>query len=113
MTYVDIPGYGSQSVFKQCTKCGRQINTVFANEHEQQFHLEDDMSAVAWCDYGNHSFKKGAVGSQSFTGTEYGDDGQPISKQMDVCAEHSFRADRAITAPQERVAGNDTWTEQQ
>jgi hypothetical protein len=50
------------------------------------------MSNVLWCDPGNHVFKKGEPGSQSFNGTFVDDDGITQAQIMDVCSQHAFKS---------------------
>lgn len=60
------------------------------------------VSAVKWCDTGDHPFKAGAPGAQTLTVTENDDDGFPVSKTLDVCGLHSFSAK---PAPVREVTG--------
>lgn len=53
---------------------------------------EDEMSAVAWCDPGDHAFKAGVPGSQSFNGTVVNEEGQRVERRMDVCPDHAFQS---------------------
>lgn len=46
------------------------------------------MSTVAWCDYGDHAFKKGEDDSASFNGTEF-QGGVPVQTVMDACGKHN------------------------
>lgn len=55
------------------------------------------MSGVAWCDPGNHAFKAGEPGSQSFSGTTRDEEGNPVRIEMDACAKHSFQSQTAQT----------------
>ena len=50
------------------------------------------MGVALWCDPGDHAFKGGTSGSQSFTGTKVNDEGREESVQINVCAEHAFNS---------------------
>jgi len=67
------------------------LATVIAEQFKGQ-RKETNVSAVLWCDKGDHAFKAGTPGSQSFRGETVGRDGQPEIVFMDVCPEHSLAA---------------------
>lgn len=50
------------------------------------------MGVALWCDPGDHPFKGGVPGSQSYVGTEVNDDGKEVQVTMNVCPEHTFRS---------------------
>lgn len=59
------------------------------------------MGVALWCDPGDHPFKGGIPGSQSYVGTEVNDDGKEVQVQMNVCPEHTFRSlQKDETTPQ-------------
>ena len=73
------------------------------------------VSDVKWCDAGNHAFKAGTPGSQTFRGTYVNEEGMSVVANIDTCPEHAFRpstADaQAIEAPHVKVKnrrGQDT-----
>lgn len=47
------------------------------------------MSAVKWCDVGNHAFKASADGAQSIDVMQRTDKGEE-RVTMDICGEHAF-----------------------
>jgi len=49
------------------------------------------MSNVKWCDPGEHAFKAGVPGSQSFSGTSVDESGNIVQMSMDACPDHSFQ----------------------
>jgi hypothetical protein len=49
------------------------------------------MGVALWCDPGDHAFKGGTPGSQSFMGTEVDDEGKEKNVQVNVCPDHTFR----------------------
>lgn len=61
---------------------------------------DEPMSAVAWCDPGNHAFKAGVRGSQSFDGTFVNDEGETVRSRVDVCPEHAFQGANPAAAPE-------------
>lgn len=86
----------------QCTECQSIVLKDQTQAHDQ-FHtrLKDEathMSNVQWCDPGNHAFKAGEKGSQSFNGTQVNEEGIPVTVRMDACSKHSFRP--MATAPE-------------
>lgn len=48
------------------------------------------MSAVKWCDLGNHAFKANIPGAQSMDVTQTNSDGMQERVVMDICPEHAF-----------------------
>lgn len=87
-----------------CYECGAITHPDHYGQHSN-FHanfihrseVKDGfaVSAVKWCDAGNHAFKANAPGSQSLDVTQRGDDGKEERVTMDMCASHAFP-----TAPQ-------------
>jgi hypothetical protein len=49
------------------------------------------MSTALWCDPGEHAFKGGEPGSQSFDGSRVNEDGHATNVRVDVCAKHAFQ----------------------
>ena len=86
---------GSNLRAMECYTCGAFVPVANQTQHTN-FHLTfsnrigQDMSKVAWCDYGDHAYKAGEDGSGSFTGTEYVD-GRPVDVTMDACSKHNPR----------------------
>lgn len=79
-----------------CADCGATVRQSEWEKH-RKWHKEIregmDMSRVAWCDYGDHPFKRGVEGSASFSGTVNTPDG-PEVQEMDACPQHNpMRAD--------------------
>lgn len=80
--------------YRECFTCGAHVPTSNRVQHEN-FHKtfsnirEQDMSQVAWCDYGDHAFKRGSEGSASFQGTEFDGNGVAINTTMDACGKHN------------------------
>lgn len=78
---------------RNCGTCGAVVPASNSTMHDI-FHdtwsnrVGADMSNVAWCDYGNHAFKKGEEGSSSFQGTEVVD-GITTTVNMDACTDHN------------------------
>jgi hypothetical protein len=79
--------------------CGANVTMGVATDmhtgyHNNMISREESiaMSSVVWCDPGNHAFKAGTRGSQSMTGTEYDDNGNPAQVRMDICPEHTQKA---------------------
>ncbi len=76
-----------------CYTCGANVPARNRVQHEN-FHKTfsnlrgENVSNVAWCDYGDHAFKKGEEGSASFEGTEW-IDGKPVNNTMDACGKHN------------------------
>lgn len=77
----------------ECYTCGALVLPNTQIQHTN-FHLTfsnrigQDMSTVAWCDYGDHPFKNGEEGSGHFDGSEVVD-GRTINKVMDACSKHN------------------------
>lgn len=95
-----------------CFECGATVHPSNYGQHSN-FHanfihraeVKDGfaVSAVKWCDKGNHAFKAGEPGSQSFTGTNRNDDGSEETVHLDMCAEHSFSlTNNTVAAPRMR-----------
>lgn len=77
-----------------CTECNAIVipqnsegHTAFHNGNNERV---TNMSNVLWCDPGNHAFKRGEPGSQSFNGTFIDENGITQAQNMDACSEHSF-----------------------
>jgi len=65
-------------------------------QHERMYHRTTmegtrTMSAVLWCDPGDHAFKANVPGAQSATMTVRNEEGVPEQQQFDACPEHAFR----------------------
>lgn len=79
-----------------CNRCNGIVSKEDVPNHEE-FHAnyvrkEDSMSSVKWCDPGNHAFKAGVPGSQSFRGTTTDENGLPVTMEMDACPNHAFNS---------------------
>lgn len=72
---------------RMCNRLGATYRIITDNEIGNA-----TMSNVLWCDPGNHAFKAGQPGSQSFQGTTRDEEGNPIRIEMDACSEHSFQS---------------------
>lgn len=99
-TYKDTPvppryrntgDYGSDG---RCVKCAASVAVSNMHTHSK-WHTEIEkgiqVSAVAWCDPGDHAFKANEPGAISFTGQQTDEKGIPQTVQMDVCGKHSGR----------------------
>lgn len=82
-----------------CFQCGSTVHGPqrgqHKNFHSNFIHRNEvvggfAVSAVKWCDVGDHAFKAGAPGSQTLQATQTNDDGVTETNTVDVCAEHNF-----------------------
>ena len=90
-------GYDSNT--GACTECGSTVHGARRNQHTN-FHanyihraeVKDGfaVSAVKWCDLGNHAFKANSPGSQSLNVVNRNEDGTEENVVMDMCGEHAF-----------------------
>jgi hypothetical protein len=105
--YTDFP----QNVDAYCVyRCNRCVAIVARGDvashdtfHDQYLSRQElgTLSSAAWCDKGNHAFKAGEDGSESGTMT-VNRNGQKVTVQRDVCAEHAtFSAPAALEAAPE------------
>ena len=85
--------------FSQCGSCGADVyskNQVqHSNWHETFIHRAEvregfAVSAVKWCDVGDHAYKAGAPGSQTLQATQTNEDGMTETSNVDVCGDHNF-----------------------
>ena len=89
----------------ECHKCGASIdkNTALLRKHSN-WHAEMEkgiqVSAVKWCDVGDHSFKADTPGAMSFTGQQMDENGVPKTVSMDVCSVHSGNV---FSTPEQRT----------
>jgi hypothetical protein len=105
--------YGRYDNDGNCFECGAFVDDYNKRTQHNAFHtnfihraeVKDGVavSAVKWCDAGNHAFKANAPGSQSVDVVQRDDDGREERVVMDMCAEHAFSTGRqtrpAIEAP--------------
>lgn len=103
--WTQVPANIDSNRYAMCALCSsvvpwgaRPAHEAFHDSYKHKQEITT-MSGAAWCDPGNHAFKAGEPGSQSFQGTSMDDDGNPIRMEMDACAEHSFRAQTNTQAP--------------
>ncbi len=83
----------------ECLDCGSTVHGKNRGQHSN-FHanfihrseVKDGfaVSAVKWCDPGDHAFKANIPGSQSFTGQERDENGSVTEVSMDMCPRHAF-----------------------
>ena len=79
----------------QCATCGSAVADSNQIQHDN-FHKtftnrsDGNMSAVLWCDLGNHAFKAGMPGSAQLTGTITNDEGRQETVTQDSCAVHNY-----------------------
>jgi hypothetical protein len=94
-----LPRYGNYDQDGACFDCGSTVHGKKREQHDN-FHanyihrsqVKDglNVSAVKWCDVGNHAFKANQPGAQSLDVTERDNDGHENRVVMDICAEHAF-----------------------
>lgn len=92
---ISFQQWSSDSIFGVCSRCGETVNTMYANEHIKNKHpheREYEMSTAAWCDPGDHAFKRDIPGSQSGTMTIRDENGIPQTVNYDACPDHAFGA---------------------
>jgi len=94
----------NMSYLLMCNRCQGLFGPEYREQHDA-FHESLSsreearaMSAVAWCNPGNHAFEAGIPGSESGTMTVRDEEGQPITKTFDACPEHSFQSQRKAKA---------------
>lgn len=91
----------STNALSMCSECmglfGKEHRAQHETFHQSLMSREEAkaMSAVKWCDNGEHAFKAGVKGSQSGTMTIIDDDGMPQTVTIDACPEHSFQPTNA------------------
>ena len=91
----------STNALSMCSECmglfGKDYRAQHDTFHQSLMSREEAkaMSAVKWCDNGEHAFKAGVKGSQSGTMTIIDDDGMPQTVTIDACPEHSFQPSNA------------------
>lgn len=82
-----------------CFDCGATVYPSARHQHNafhaSYIHRSEvkegfAVSAVKWCDLGNHAFKANSPGSQSIDVMQRGDNGQEERVTMDMCADHAL-----------------------
>jgi hypothetical protein len=82
-----------------CTNCGATVEsrdkTQHNNWHATFIHRSEVkdgliMSQVAWCDPGDHAFKKNSPGAQSLDIMQRDDEGEAERVTLDICGAHAF-----------------------
>jgi len=83
----------------KCFDCGATVEpksrTQHSNFHTNFIHRSEvkdgfAVSAVKWCDAGNHAFKANSPGSQSVDVVQRDESGDEVRVVMDMCADHAF-----------------------
>lgn len=108
-----------------CPICGAQvISTPVANYgrthevfHENYVSREEAraMSSVRWCDgtEEGHPFRAGIPGAQSGVVTEVDDDGNSVTKEIDVCPAHTAKGVRKAAKEMEAIQAEKDWKAQE
>jgi hypothetical protein len=82
-----------------CTDCGADVlgknRTQHNNWHATFIHRSQvkdgfNVSAVKWCDIGDHAFKANSPGAQSLDIMQRDDNGGEERVTMDICGKHAF-----------------------
>lgn len=79
---------------RECFDCGAFVPTLNIGQHDN-FHKTfsnrkgDDVSSVAWCDFGGHAFKKSEPGAFHGSIQVNDENGHPRNEETDGCSQHN------------------------